>query len=59
MLQLHYFPSNASLTPHILLEEMGVPFELKLVDGANNAQKSPEYLKLNPNGLIPVLVDGD
>ena len=59
MLQLHYFPSNASLTPHILLEEMGVPFELKLVDRANNAQKSAEYLKLNPNGLIPVLVDGD
>ena len=59
MLQLHYFPSNASLTPHILLEEMGVPFELKLVDRPNNAQKSPEYLKLNPNGLIPVLVDGD
>ena len=59
MLQLHYFPSNASITPHILLEEMGLPYELKLVDRANNAQKSPEYLKLNPNGLIPVLVDGD
>ena len=59
MLQLHYYPSNASITPHILLEEMGLPFELKLVDRANNAQKSPEYLKLNPNGLIPVLVDGD
>ncbi|MEQ1595957.1 MAG: glutathione S-transferase family protein [Casimicrobium sp.] len=59
MLQLHYFPSNASFTPHILLEEMGVPFELKLVDRASNAHKSAEYLKLNPNGLIPVLVDGD
>ena len=59
MLQLHYFPSNASITPHILLEEMGLPFELKLVDRADNAQKSPEYLKMNPNGLIPVLVDGD
>ena len=59
MLQLHYFPSNASITPHILLEEMGLPYELKLVDRANNAQKSPEYLKLNPNGLIPVLVDDD
>ena len=59
MMQLHYFPSNASITPHILLEEMGLPFELNLVDRANNAQKSPEYLKLNPNGLIPVLVDGD
>jgi glutathione S-transferase len=59
MLQLHYFPSNASITPHILLEEMGLPYELKLVDRTNNAHKSPEYLRLNPNGLIPVLVDGD
>ncbi|MDH4060241.1 MAG: glutathione S-transferase family protein [Aquincola sp.] len=59
MIQLHYFPGNASFTPHLLLEELGVPFELKLVDRANNAHKSPEYLKLNPNGLIPVLVDGD
>ncbi len=59
MLQLHYHPSDASLMPHIFLEELGVPFELKLVDRARNAQKSPEYLRLNPNGLIPVLVDGD
>jgi glutathione S-transferase len=59
MIQLHCFPGNASMTPHLLLEELGVPFELKLVDRANNAHKSPEYLKMNPNGLIPVLVDGD
>jgi glutathione S-transferase len=59
MLQLHYFPGNASMTPHLLLEELGVPFELKLVDRASNAHKSAGYLKLNPNGLIPVLVDGD
>jgi glutathione S-transferase len=59
MIQLHYFPGNASMTPHLVLEELGVPFELKLVDRANNAHKSPEYLKMNPNGLIPVLVDGD
>ena len=59
MIQLHYFPGNASMTPHLLLEELGVPFELKLVDRANQAHKSPEFLQLNPNGLIPVLVDGD
>lgn len=59
MIQLHYAPSNASITPHILLEEMGLPFELKQVDRANNAHKSAEYLKLNPNGLIPVLIDDD
>jgi glutathione S-transferase len=59
MIQLHYSPGNASMTPHIVLQELGMPFELKLVDRANNAHKSPEYLKLNPNGLIPVLVDDD
>lgn len=59
MIELHYYPSNASFAPHILLEEMGVPFELREVDRANNEHKSPAYLKLNPNGLIPVLVDGD
>ena len=58
-LTLHYFPGNASLTPHLLLRELGVPFDLQLVDRAQNAQKSAAYLKLNPNGLIPVLVDGD
>lgn len=59
MIELHYYPSNASFAPHILLEEMGIPFELREVDRANNEHKSPAYLKLNPNGLIPVLVDGD
>lgn len=59
VLQLHYFPSNASMAPHMLLEELGVPFELKLVDRTNDAHKSPAYRKLNPNGLIPVIVDGD
>ena len=59
MIRLYYYPGNASLTPHMLLEEIGVPFELALVDRASAAHKSPEYLKLNPNGLIPGLVDGD
>ena len=59
MIQLHYFPGNASMTPHLLLRELGVPFELQYVDRAAQAHKSPAYLALNPNGLIPVLVDGD
>lgn len=59
MIQLHYFPGNASMTPHLLLRELGVPFELRFVDRAAMAHKSPDYLALNPNGLIPVLVDGD
>jgi glutathione S-transferase len=59
MIALYYYPGNASLVPHIILREIGVPFELRLVDRSKNAQQSPEYLKLNPNGRIPVLVDGD
>ncbi len=59
MIQLHYYPGNASMAPHMLLEELGVPFELKLVDRAAQAHKSADYLRMNPNGLIPVMVDGD
>lgn len=55
MIRLHYFPGNASLVPHIVLEELGVPFERALVDRAEGAHKQPDYLRLNPNGLIPVL----
>ena len=47
------------MTPHFLLEEIGAPFQLRLVERARNEQKSAAYKKLNPRGLIPVLVDGD
>ena len=59
MITLHYHPGNASLTPHMLLEEIGAPFELVFVDREHGALRSPGFLKLNPNGKIPVLVDGD
>ena len=58
MLALHYYPGNASMIPHILLHELKLPFELRLVNRTQGAHKSPAYLKLNPNGLIPVLEDG-
>lgn len=57
-MQLHYHPSTASMVPHILLEEIGAPYERVLVDRAQNAHKSPAYLALNPNGLIPLFTDG-
>jgi glutathione S-transferase len=58
-MQLHYDPGTAAMIPHIVLEELGVPYERVLVERGQQRHKTPEYLKLNPNGLIPVLVDGD
>jgi glutathione S-transferase len=59
MIELHYFPGNASLIPHIILRELELPFTLRLVDRSVDAQHSPEYRRLNPHGKIPTLVDGD
>ncbi|HEY1225711.1 MAG TPA: glutathione S-transferase family protein [Ramlibacter sp.] len=59
MIQLHHCPSTAAMVPHLVLEELGVPYQLVPVDRAANAHKAAAYLRLNPNGLIPVLVDGD
>lgn len=59
MIELHFYPGNASFAPHALLRELGVPFELKRVDRENNAHKGAAYRALNPAGRIPVLVDGD
>ena len=58
-MQLYYHPGNASMAPHLLLQEIGAPFELKFVDRDRGEHQSPAYLKLNPNGRIPVLVDGE
>ncbi|WP_176365146.1 glutathione S-transferase family protein [Pseudoalteromonas ulvae] len=57
MYQLYYFPLNASMAPHFMLEELKVDFELIAVDRKSNAQKSADYLALNPAGRIPTLVD--
>ena len=59
MIRLHYSPSTASMAPHMVLEELGVAFELVKIDREGGELDSAAYRKLNPNGLIPVLVDAD
>jgi glutathione S-transferase len=59
MMQLYYAPATASMIPHLLLEEIGVAYQRVDVDRENDGHKTAAYLALNPNGLIPVLVDGD
>jgi glutathione S-transferase len=59
MYQLYYSPSTASLVVHWMLIEIGAPFELVLTDTETGAHKHPDYLKLNPGGVVPTLiVDG-
>ena len=43
----------------IALEELGLPYTLKLLDLTQAEQKRPEFLAINPNGRIPALVDRD
>ena len=57
MYSLYYSPGAASLVVHWLLIELGVQHELRLVDTAAKQHKSSEYLALNPNGVVPTLVD--
>ncbi len=43
----------------VALEEMALPYAVVKVDLAHGEQKSPEFLRINPNGRVPALVDGD
>jgi glutathione S-transferase len=59
MYKLFYAPGSAAMAPHAVLEEIGAKYELVAVDLQKKAHLKPEYLKLNPKGRVPVLVDGD
>lgn len=43
----------------IALEELGLPYNVHHLSLSKNEQKEPEYLKLNPNGRIPTIIDHD
>jgi glutathione S-transferase len=54
---LYYSPDSANLVVRMALEELGAPYTDVLVDRSVQAQRSPAYLALNPQGLLPVLID--
>src|SRR5215471_9871126 len=56
MFRLYYAPDTCALATHIALEEAGAPYEAVLVDFRSQAQRSPEYLAVNPKGRVPALV---
>ena len=59
MLTLYHNPHSRSTIVHYMLHELGEPFEIVPVDLKAGDHKTPEFLKLNPMGKIPVLADGD
>lgn len=58
-MKLFYSPGACSLAPHILLEELGVPYEPVLIATAKGQQLTPEYLAINPKGRVPALAIDD
>ncbi len=56
MYTLYYGKGAASLAIHAALKEIGVPYELAEIDLDAGQQRSPEYLRLNPQGKVPTLV---
>ena len=54
-LKLYYAPGACSFASHIVLEELGFPYETQKLNLAEGDQRKPEYLKLNPRGRVPTL----
>jgi len=59
MIKIWGIPQSSAGRCFVLLEELGLPYEVQPLDMRAKAHKSPEFLKLNPNGKVPVLMDGD
>ena len=58
-LQLYSLPTPNGVKASIMLEEIGLPYEVHLVDIMKNETWTPDYLSLNPNGKIPAILDPD
>jgi glutathione S-transferase len=55
-MKLYYAPGACSLSPHIVLREAGLKFELERVDlRSKKTQSGADFLKINPKGQVPVL----
>ena len=59
MMKLYWSPRSRSFTALWLMEEAGQPYERVLTDISKGAQRTPEYLAINPMGKVPAIQDGD
>lgn len=58
-LQLYSLPTPNGVKIPIMLEEIGLPYEVHKVDFSKDDQNSPAFLSLNPNNKIPAILDPD
>jgi len=56
---LHYWPTPNGYKITIMLEELGVPYEVKYVNIGRGQQFEPPFLKISPNNRMPAIVDPD
>ena len=59
MIELYTAPTPNGYKVSIMLEETGLPYSVHAIDLGKGEQKTPEFLAMNPNGRIPVIVDHD
>jgi len=57
MIDLYTAPTPNGHKASITLEELGIPYEVHIVNLMGGDQKKPEFLAINPNGRIPAIVD--
>ncbi len=58
-LVLHYTPQSRASTTRALLDELGAPYDLHVLNMRAGELRSPEYLAINPLGKVPALSHGD
>ena len=59
MLTFYFAPGSSSMAPHIALYEIGAPFEPRPMSFSQRETHTPDYLALNPDGKVPLLlIDG-
>ncbi|PZM14634.1 glutathione S-transferase family protein [Rhizobium tubonense] len=59
MIEVYAFSTPNSIRVPIALEELGLAYELRPVNVRKGEQKLPDYLAINPNGKVPLLVDSE
>jgi len=59
MIDLYAAGTSNGMRARIALEECGLPYKLNFIDLAKGENKTPQFLAMNPNGQIPVIVDHD